>query len=84
MARTVSSRSAGSAPVARFTRISSTFRTLVYWNGRTFQKRSGVGPSLSSVGSKMKWNQRCASAKRWLRLNWIPMVSGTWKKSSQL
>ena len=25
--------------------------TSVYWNGRTFQKRSGVGPSLSSVGS---------------------------------
>ena len=34
-------------------RMSSISSTSVVWNGLTFQNRSGVGPSLSSVGSKM-------------------------------
>lgn len=37
-----------SRPVERLIRISSIFCTAVVWNGFTFQKRSGVGPSLSS------------------------------------
>ncbi len=52
IASTVSSHSFGSAPVDRF---SSTFSISVgspSRKGRTFQYRSGVGSSLSSVGSK--------------------------------
>src|SRR3954452_16527167 len=68
----------------RLISIASIRATSVVWNGLTRQKRAGVGPSLSSVGSKTKWNQCCASSYRWLRDRWIATVSGRWKKSSQL
>ncbi|WP_139246001.1 hypothetical protein [Geodermatophilus amargosae] len=63
---------------------SSMDRATVVRNGADFQNRSGVGPSLSSVGSNTKWNQRCASWKRPFLLRWMAIVSGTWKNSSQL
>ena len=62
MLSTVSAFSVASSPVARLRRISSISLISVCWNGFTFQNRSGVGPSLSSVGSKMQWSQRCASS----------------------
>jgi hypothetical protein len=52
---------------------------------RNFQKRAGASRLWSfEVGSKMKWNQRCASANRCVLLRCTATVSGTWKSSSQL
>src|SRR2546423_519559 len=53
MLSAVWSASLGSCGRERLMRICSIILTSVDWNGFTFQKRSGVGPPLLSVGLKM-------------------------------
>jgi len=65
-------------------RAASTSSWVCSKNGRVCQKRAGVGPPEVSVGSKTRWNQRCASANRWFADSRVAMSSGAWKKSSQL
>ena len=49
------------------------------------QKRSGGGTVVSVlVGSKIRWNHSCASAKRWLLLRLTATITGMWYSSSQL
>ena len=46
-------------------------------NPRNFQNRSGVGTLVSrEVGSNTRWNQFCASAKRWLLLRCTATMTG--------
>ena len=51
---------------------------------QTCQYRCGLGALESVVGSKMKWNQRCASSCRPSFARRTATCSGAWKKSSQL
>ena len=51
---------------------------------RTASTARGLGALESVVGSKMKWNQRCASSCRPSLASRTATCSGAWKKSSQL